>query len=98
MLQRGGRYLVMGCIVPRDTFTADPSLWVGGNITIHGVSLYPTQALINAIDFVEAHAERLPLDAMVAETYSLDDFELALEAADALGKSPNAARVALQIA
>jgi threonine dehydrogenase-like Zn-dependent dehydrogenase len=98
MLQRGGRYLVMGCIVPKDTFTADPSIWVGSNLSLHAVSLYPTQALLNAIDFVSAHADTLPLEAMVAETYPLEEFEAALQAADALGKSPTAARVALQIA
>ena len=85
MLQRGGRYLVMGCIVPKDTFKADPSIWVGGNLSLHGVSLYESQSLLDAVDFVARHKDRLPLEAMVGESYPLDRFKEAFEAADAFG-------------
>ncbi len=98
MLQRGGRYLVMGCIVPKDTLTVDPSIWVGANISLHGVSLYEPRSLCDAIDFVAANQDRLPLDAMIGRTFGLDDWEQALATADAFGSDPNTVgRVAFSI-
>ena len=43
MLARGGRYLELGNINPRMTYKADPSLLVGFNRSIIGVSLYPPE-------------------------------------------------------
>ena len=97
MLQRGGRYLVMGCIVPKDTFSADPSIWVGNNLTFHGVSLYKPEALCAAVDFVAANKDKLPLDAMVDQSYPLEDIHEAIKAADALTGTANAARISLKI-
>ncbi|MBI4577469.1 MAG: zinc-binding dehydrogenase [Planctomycetes bacterium] len=99
MLQRGGRYLVMGSIVPGDTFEADPSLWVGGNLSILGVSLYDLDSLLEAVRFADAAQGRLPLETMVGEVFPLESWREAFEAADALASGrASAGRVAFRIA
>jgi len=98
MLQRGGRYLVMGCIVPKDIIKVDPSMWVGSNISLHGVSLYEPQSLLDALDFVAKNKDRLPLDAMIGKTFDFDDYEEALKAAEAFGgDASTVGRVAIRI-
>lgn len=96
MMQRGGRYLIMGSISPRLTFKADPSIWVGENMTLYGVSLYDPMALAHALDFVVKEKNRLPMDEMFAQTFPLSEINRALEAADALkNQKTNALRIQL---
>ena len=79
MLDRTGRYLVMGSVVPKQPVKLDPSLWVGGNLSLHGVALYPKEALLAAVRFL-AEATELPLGDMVA-SYPLQDVNEAMAAA-----------------
>lgn len=65
MLERGGRYLIMGAINPQQTVEIDPSMVIGQNLDIRGVSLYPPAALAAALDFVTRHHKTLPLAEMV---------------------------------
>ncbi|MDP6935158.1 MAG: zinc-binding dehydrogenase, partial [Myxococcota bacterium] len=62
MLARGGRYLELGNINPRQTYKADPSLLVGANRSIVGVSLYPPLTLKKAVDFLSRTRKRFPYD------------------------------------
>ena len=72
MLGRGGRYLEMGNISPRRTYKADPSLLVGFNRSILGVSLYPPMVLKQAVDFIERTRDRYPFEKMASHRFTLD--------------------------
>lgn len=80
MLDRAGRYLVMGSVVPKQYVKLDPSMWVGQNLSLLGVSLYPHVALAESIAFLAKHADQLPLEAMV-ESYPLASVNEAMQAA-----------------
>ena len=80
MLARAGRYLVMGAIVPKQQVKLDPSLWVGQNLQLLGVSLYPHAAIAGAIAFIAKHGEQLPLREMI-ESYPLSKIDEAMQAA-----------------
>ena len=62
-LQRGGKYLIMGAINPKQKFEADPSIWIGENLTLKGVSLYHPHTLKKAIDFLSSN-KNLPVKEM----------------------------------
>ena len=89
MLARGGRYLELGNITARATYKADPSLLVGANRSIHGVSLYTPFTLKKAIDFLERSRDTLPLDKLFSHTYPLEDIDQAFHEADAFAASPH---------
>jgi threonine dehydrogenase-like Zn-dependent dehydrogenase len=72
MLARGGRYLELGNINPRQTYKADPSLLVGQNRSIIGVSLYPPDVLRRAMEFLRRTRDRYPFEKLLSH-----DFELA---------------------
>lgn len=82
MLARGGRYLALGSVVPGDTFAADPSLLIGPNRSLVGVSLYPAHSLYQAVDFLARFRDRFPLDRLAAHTLPLDRIDDAFAAAD----------------
>ncbi|MCL4423085.1 MAG: zinc-binding dehydrogenase [Actinobacteria bacterium] len=82
MVARGGRYLELGSIVPRDTVSIDISILVGYNRSILGVSLYQDRSLMEALDFL-AKTEA-PVHTLVGKTYPLEEVNEALKAADAL--------------
>lgn len=69
-LQRGGKYLVMGAINPKSKFEADPSVWIGENLTLKGVSLYHPHTLKKAIDFLQRNKD-IPFN----EMYGIFSFE-----------------------
>ncbi len=83
MLARGGRYLALGSVVPGQTFAADPSLLIGPNRSLVGVSLYPPSALAEAIGFLARHRERFPFARLAGATFPLEDIDRAFQAADA---------------
>ncbi|MDP6944326.1 MAG: zinc-binding dehydrogenase [Myxococcota bacterium] len=85
MLGKGGRYLEMGCINPRRTCTLDPSILTGGNITLHGVSLYPPPVLKQAVDFLARTIDKYPYDELVSHTFPLSEITAAFRALDAEG-------------
>ncbi len=75
MLARGGRYLEIGNITPRATYKADPSLLVGFNRSIHGVSLYPQDVLRRALAFLERTKERYPYERLASHKFALDEID-----------------------
>ncbi|GIW42980.1 MAG: zinc-binding alcohol dehydrogenase [Candidatus Binatia bacterium] len=81
MLARGGRYLALGSVVPGRTFAADPSLLIGPNRSVIGVSLYPARTLFQAVEFLRRNQHRYPLHSIAAETFSLDQMDEAFTAA-----------------
>jgi threonine dehydrogenase-like Zn-dependent dehydrogenase len=84
MLARGGRYLEMGSIVPRDKASLDASMLVGANQSIVGVSLYPDRALLDSLWLMSR--SKAPLEELVGATFPLTKVDEALQAADALAK------------
>jgi D-arabinose 1-dehydrogenase-like Zn-dependent alcohol dehydrogenase len=80
MLERGGRYLVMGAINPRQTFAMDPSIVIGRSLDIRGVALYRADVLKQGIEFIRRNKDRLPLGEMV-NSYPFEEADMALEAA-----------------
>ncbi|MBI2890988.1 MAG: zinc-binding dehydrogenase [Nitrospirae bacterium] len=91
MLQRGGRYLIMGSINPRDFVKLDPSICVTQNLTLYGVCLYDPICLGYALDFVREAGHKLPMDKMSARTFALTEVNQAIEAADALSNQKTTA-------
>jgi D-arabinose 1-dehydrogenase-like Zn-dependent alcohol dehydrogenase len=94
MLARGGRYLEMGSIVPRDYAKVDASILVGANQSIIGVSLYDDATLLKALEFLK-HTTA-PVEKLVGQSFSLEQANDALQRADALSKQAvNVSRVAI---
>ncbi len=83
MLTRGGRYLELGNINPRHTYKADPSLLVGFNRSILGVSLYPPRVLEEAMSFLARTQDRYPYQKLVSHDYPLEEIDRAFSEADA---------------
>ncbi|MEE2750284.1 MAG: zinc-binding dehydrogenase [Myxococcota bacterium] len=90
MLARGGRYLELGNINPKKTYKADPSLLVGQNRSIVGVSLYPPYTLKQALDFLVRARDRYPFEKLLSHAYSLDQIDTAFQEADAFASQPGA--------
>lgn len=65
-IKRGGRYLVMGAVNPKQKFDADPSVWIGENITIKGVSLYSSHSIVMAYNFIQRNKNKVPFDKIFA--------------------------------
>jgi len=86
MLARGGRYLLMGSVAPKQTYREDPSILIGPNRSIIGVSLYPPRTLKQAIDFLARSRTRLPLSRIASQVFPLDAINDAFAAADAFAQ------------
>mgnify|MGYP001189823076 CR=1 FL=1 len=85
MLARGGRYLELGNINPKQTYKADPSLLVGYNRSIIGISLYPPMTLKLEVDFLARTKDRYPYDALLSHAFSLDEIDRAFNESDHVG-------------
>ncbi len=81
MLARGGRYLALGSVVPGKTFAADPSLLIGPNRTIFGVSLYPPRSLLEAVRFLQRGRDRYPFHQLAAHVFPLEELDKAFATA-----------------
>jgi D-arabinose 1-dehydrogenase-like Zn-dependent alcohol dehydrogenase len=81
MLARGGRYLALGSIVAGRTFAADPSLFIGPNRSLVGVSLYPPATLQQALAFLVRCHERYPLRRIAERTFALSNIDAAFASA-----------------
>ncbi len=86
MLGRCGRYLEIGNISAKRTYVADPSIIVGSNITIYGVSLYEPLALFRAVEFLERTKARYPFAKIFSHTFPLEVIDQAFAEADAFAK------------
>jgi threonine dehydrogenase-like Zn-dependent dehydrogenase len=86
MLGRCGRYLEIGNINPKRTYVADPSILVGGNLTLHGVSLYEPLALFRAVEFLERARKRFPFEKIFSHTFPLEKIDQAFAEADVFAK------------
>jgi D-arabinose 1-dehydrogenase-like Zn-dependent alcohol dehydrogenase len=87
MLGRGGRYLELGNISPKRTYTADPSLLVLGNLSMHGVCLYEPLALRRAVDFIARSGSRYPFAEIFSHSFPLERIDEAFAEADAFASA-----------
>ncbi len=85
MLARGGRYLELGNINAKQTFKCDPSLLVGYNREIIGVSLYPPDVLQRAVAFLARNKARFPFGKLLSHSYALEDIDDAFAQSDTEG-------------
>jgi threonine dehydrogenase-like Zn-dependent dehydrogenase len=98
MLGRGARYLTLGNITPKATYKEDPSILVGGNRSIVGVSLYPPIVLKRALDFLLRARDRYPL-AELPKKYPLERIDEAFQDADHLARTGKGlARASIELA
>jgi threonine dehydrogenase-like Zn-dependent dehydrogenase len=86
MLGRGGHYLEIGNINPKRTYVADPSILVGFNLTVHGVSLYEPGALYRAVEFLARTRNRYPFEKIFSHTFPLSRIDQAFAEADVFAK------------
>jgi D-arabinose 1-dehydrogenase-like Zn-dependent alcohol dehydrogenase len=85
MMGRGARYLTLGNITAKQYYKEDPSILVGGNRSIIGISLYPPIILKRGLDFLARCKDKYPL-ADVPVKYPLEKINEAFEDADQFAK------------
>lgn len=96
MLARYGRYLEIGNISPRRTYKADPSLLVGGNKRIIGVSFYRPETLRVALDLLVRTRTRYPYDRMLSHAYPLERIDEAFQEADTFRGATTVVRATIE--
>ncbi len=78
LLGQGGRYLVMGTIIPGQEATIDPGRAVRTSIELTTTMRYPPWRLGEAVDFLVAHGEAYPFGSLIDAEYPLDAVGTAL--------------------
>jgi threonine dehydrogenase-like Zn-dependent dehydrogenase len=81
-LRKGGRYIEIGCSYPGASVALDMSTILWNLLSIHGVHNYDVRHLRKAIDFLASTTERFPWAEVVGETFTLDQINQALHAAE----------------
>jgi threonine dehydrogenase-like Zn-dependent dehydrogenase len=81
MLRQFGRYVEIGNINVGKTLAFDPSRLVFANKTMIGVSLYDPVVLSRALSFLDRSRDTLPLAALGAVTYPLEEINTAFASA-----------------
>lgn len=82
MVGVGGRYLEIGTFYVGTSFECDPGHLVVRNIRLEAVAAYDALSLQRALDFLERHADDLPLDQVVVD-YPLEQINEAFADQDA---------------
>jgi putative phosphonate catabolism associated alcohol dehydrogenase len=81
LLRPGGRLVTAGLVVPGSIVTLDASEIVHRCATIRGVHNYAPRHLVAALDFIQAHRDRLPFGNLVDARFPLEATDAALAAA-----------------
>jgi threonine dehydrogenase-like Zn-dependent dehydrogenase len=82
MLRVGGRYLMMGNIVPNASAEIVPHNAVRQPKTLLGVLSYDAWVIPRALDWLVRARERFPFDRLLAARYPLEEINRAFEEAD----------------
>ncbi len=77
-LQKGGRYIEIGCSFPAANVTLDMSTILWNLLTIKGVHNYDTPHLKSAVDFLSATRSRFPFEKLSTASYRLDEINQAV--------------------
>jgi len=83
-LRKGGRYLVMGNIIPGKEARFDPGRAVRKSVSIVTAMRYPPWILRDALKFLNEHGNKYPFKDLIDATYELNDVQTAL--ADSLNR------------
>jgi Zn-dependent alcohol dehydrogenases len=83
-LRKGGRYLMMGNIIPGKQANFDPGQAVRKSVSIQTTMRYPPWVLKEALEFITEHGDSYPFDELIDATYPLEDAQMAL--ADSLSR------------
>lgn len=78
LLGKGGRYLVMGNIIPGKEVTIDPGQVVRKSIEVVTTMRYTPTRLNDALSFLSTYGDNYPFDDLVDASYSLSNVEQAL--------------------
>ncbi|MUW13764.1 zinc-binding dehydrogenase [Halorubrum sp. CBA1125] len=78
LLGKGGRYLVMGNIIPGKEATIDPGLAVRKSVEVTTTMRYAPWRLHDALGFLSKHGDDYPFDELVDASYPLSDVDGAL--------------------
>ncbi|MFB6087628.1 MAG: zinc-binding dehydrogenase [Haloarculaceae archaeon] len=78
LLGDGGRYLVMGNIIPGKEATIDPGRAVRKSVTVETMMRYDPWYLRRALEFLSTHGDRYPFGELVDAEYPLADVQQAL--------------------
>lgn len=81
MLRKGGRYTVAGIVFPSADVTLDANLIVSRCVTVRGVHNYRPRHLVQALDFVIASRDAVPLGDLVDARFRLEDADRAFRQA-----------------
>lgn len=79
LLANGGRYLVMGNIIPGKEATIDPGRAVRKSVEVTTTMRYEPWYLAEALDFLSTYGDRYPFGALIDARYPLSDVQKALE-------------------
>lgn len=82
MVGPGGRYVEIGNISPGLTYTADPSLWVTTNVTIHANMHYGRRHLRDALDMLRRTRDKYPYHRIVSDKFPLTEIDEVMTAQD----------------
>jgi len=78
LLSKGGRYLIMGNIIPGKEATIDPGRAVRKSIDVTTTMRYPPWYLQSALEFLMNHGDAYPFGTLIDEEYDLADVQTAL--------------------
>jgi threonine dehydrogenase-like Zn-dependent dehydrogenase len=78
LLGKGGRYLVMGNIIPGTEATIDPGQVVRRSIEVVTTMRYAPTRLNEALSFLSAYGDDYPFDDLIDASYALSDVDRAL--------------------
>lgn len=72
MLAGGGHYVEIGNISPGLTFVADPATWVTGNVNLHGIHVYESRHLYEALSLLSRARHKYPFQRIVGRKVPLE--------------------------
>jgi Zn-dependent alcohol dehydrogenase len=78
LLGKGGRYLVMGNIIPGKEVTIDPGQVVRKSIEVVTTMRYAPSRLNDALSFLSTYGDNYPFDDLIDVSYPLSNVEQAL--------------------
>jgi threonine dehydrogenase-like Zn-dependent dehydrogenase len=79
LLARGGRYLVMGNIIPGKEATIDPGRAVRKSVSVTTTMRYPPWILSEALDFLVKFGDVYPFSELIDAEYCLTNVQQALQ-------------------
>lgn len=77
LLRIGGRYVWVGAVFPERPLSISAETVVRRLLSIQGVHNYVPEDLAGALEFLREHHQRFPFEALVSQTFGLEDADAA---------------------